>query len=357
MADSKFKNVGTPRIAHELAIHLLEGGHDVFGVTNGVKAPTKGSRPYPVSVIGPHFSLQTLPRFVSMVRGKCDLIHFHGGEQMSYFARISRLFCPIPVVFTFTFIPSIFRRTMPPLTRLMLSHLSRMTKRTGRLSRLDHSIALTEFARKKLIMDDGFSPSEVSIIRYGISDDYLEATSDGSKITGPVAYTTGPSDARGFHDFLQSVPITLLKHPHARFAALARDDLEFGRLRNLCPPSVEVLAPRYFLNAIAPASVVVMPFRTHAAIDPPLSLLESMAAGKAIVTTPIGSIPEVLNSGRGQVVSTENPSEIAMATSQLLENNDVREEMAGAALHYARRFYNWKEAVSQITSVYQKVCN
>jgi len=355
MADSRFRSIGTPRIAHELAVHLLEQGHEAFAVTDGTRISEDNSRPYPIKIVGPHFSLGSLPKFASLVRDKCDLIHFHGGEQLSYFAKLLRVFSPIPLVFTFTFIPSIFRKTMPPQTRLMLSHLSQISRRIGSKFRVDHSIALSEFARKRLILDEGIDPSNISVVRYGISEDYLSSTISGTEVRGLVGCTTGPSNARGFHDFLESVPLTRIKHPQARFVALARDNLELAAFHRISPPGLEVMAPRYFLNAITPVSVVVMPFRTHAAIDPPLSLLESMATGKAIVTTPIGSIPEVMDNGRGQIVSTQSPLGIANATSQFLENDSLRNGAAEAALDYTRKTYDWKEAISRMTTVYQRV--
>src|SRR5437660_604902 len=167
MADQRSRVLGTPRIAHELALHLIDNGHDVFAITDATSTPEDTTeRPYPIETIGRHFSLDSLPRFASLVNRQCDVIHIHGGEQMSYYARLLGLITPVPIVFTFTFIPSVFRKSLPTGTRLMLASLSKARRAVPAKGQIDHSIVLSDFARERLVVDESFPATDVSVVRY-----------------------------------------------------------------------------------------------------------------------------------------------------------------------------------------------
>ena len=358
IAGERFSMLGTPRIAHGLAVHLIDRGHDVFVTTEGTRDPgVPDERSYRVESIGPRFSLSSLARFAKLSSGKCDVIHLHGGEQMSYYARLLRRLTPIPVVFTFTFVPSIFRKSLPRRTRLMLSWLSKVRGVMGNRSDFDHSIALSDFAKRRLIVDESFASEDVSVVKYGISNDYFEADGDGNAALGLVAYTAGADEERGVRDFILAARTVRARHPKVRFAVLPRDSLEFRRLSSMCADGIEVFSPNYFLTAVKPASLVVMPFRRHVAVDPPLSLLECMALGKVVVATPVGSIPEVLGNDRGWIVPPNNPAEIANAECGILDDMGLGRRIATAAREYSHRVYNWDTAIKSIESIYEKVHN
>ena len=88
-----------------------------------------------------------------------------------------------------------------------------------------------------------------------------------------------------------------------------------------------------FLSSL---DVLIMPVQsTGRMIDPPLTLLEAMAAGTNVVTTGIGAIPELINDGvNGLLVpeaSRTDPGAYAELTMQLLQDSDKRMVMRAAA--------------------------
>jgi len=239
----------------------------------------------------------------------------------------------------------------------MLACLSKVRRTLRSSGQIDHSITLSEFARERLILDESFTPADVSVVRYGISKDYLEADFDQIAAPPIVAYTGGPYEERGVTDFINAGLAARPSHPQVRFALLARDYLEFERLRSMTPDGIELWRPNYLLTAVKLVSLVVMPFRKHVSIDPPLSLLECMALGKAIISTPIGSISELLEDGRGWIVPPNSPNGIENAECSILDDNELGKRLATSAREYSRRSYNWDKAMKSIVSIYDKVCN
>ncbi len=72
----------------------------------------------------------------------------------------------------------------------------------------------------------------------------------------------------------------------------------------------------------------------------PVSLLEAMAGGMTVVSTPVSGIPELIESGRnGYLVEPDNPQALAELLGELLTNPDKRRAIsAGARETIAARF-------------------
>ncbi len=102
---------------------------------------------------------------------------------------------------------------------------------------------------------------------------------------------------------------------------------------------------------LAGAAVVIMPFRVGSGTR--LKLIEAMAAGKAIVSTPIGTEGFPVQHGQ-EVYLAETAQELATAVLHLLDHPQEREQLGRAARAFARH-YDWRVVVSQFDLVYTKV--
>ena len=95
--------------------------------------------------------------------------------------------------------------------------------------------------------------------------------------------------------------------------------------------------------------IFVQPSRTESM---PLTVLEAMAAGRAIVATDVGYVREMLDAPEaGVIVPPESPEAIAEALLTLLHNPERRERLGTAALERARREYSMEIFQKRINDV------
>ena len=85
----------------------------------------------------------------------------------------------------------------------------------------------------------------------------------------------------------------------------------------------------------------------------PLSLLEYMALGRAIVATAVGGIPEVITDERdGLLVAPGNAEQVAAAITRLLDAPEERLKLGSAAARRQAAEYDLDSTVRQIESLY-----
>jgi len=81
--------------------------------------------------------------------------------------------------------------------------------------------------------------------------------------------------------------------------------------------------------------VVLLPYDSRTQVTSGV-LAEAVAAGKPVVATAFPHAVELLSSGAGTVVDHENPSAIAAALREILEEPDVAHSMQLAARSISR---------------------
>jgi glycosyltransferase involved in cell wall biosynthesis len=103
------------------------------------------------------------------------------------------------------------------------------------------------------------------------------------------------------------------------------------------------IAPLYAL-----ADVVVMPSRWEGF---GLVLVEAMAAGRPLVTTAVGPIPEVVGEGSALLIPPDAPGELARAVLALLDSPRLAGALAARGRERARRF-SWARAGERLDALY-----
>jgi len=88
----------------------------------------------------------------------------------------------------------------------------------------------------------------------------------------------------------------------------------------------------------------------------PLSVMEYMAAGKPVVATNVGGVPDLVRDGiDGYLVEPRNPSALARAVSTLLANRELRIRMGESARGRQRDEFDIDVTVRRIEELYHEL--
>ena len=126
-------------------------------------------------------------------------------------------------------------------------------------------------------------------------------------------------DGKGHDILLQAVPALLARVPSVRVVMAGGGERE-RELRESARPlgdAVRFLGPREDMRELlAACDVVALPSLTEAL---PTALMEAAAAGRPVVATRVGGVPEVVDDGRsGILVPARDPAALAHALAALL---------------------------------------
>ncbi|WP_299026753.1 glycosyltransferase family 4 protein [uncultured Thermanaerothrix sp.] len=173
----------------------------------------------------------------------------------------------------------------------------------------------------------------------------------------PVVLTLGRLGQRkGTYDLLQAVPLILKYQPQAEF--WLGGDGEVERVRELV--SKESWGDRVRLlgwvtgeqkaEVLSRASVFILPSYNEGL---PLAILEAMAYGLPVVSTPVGGIPEAVADGEtGFLVQPGDVQAIAEKTVLLLKDDGLRKQMGANARQRALTHFDVRSVIHKIFEVY-----
>jgi len=86
----------------------------------------------------------------------------------------------------------------------------------------------------------------------------------------------------------------------------------------------------------------------------PNAILESMAAGVAVVATRVGGIPEIVEHEQtGLLIAPDNDLELASAIERFITQPSLRKECSLRAHEYATRRFDWDQVSEQYGNIYR----
>ena len=230
-----------------------------------------------------------------------------------------------------------------PDTRLA-SLLKRWTSR-----RLSAHIAVGEAAAREVERRAGIVPHSVRTIHNGVPDD---ARVPLSRVTdAPVVGTIARLDPiKGLDvalDALSSLPDVHL--------VIAGEGPELPRLEAQTR-RLGLLERVHFVgwadrarDLLAGFDVFILPSRSESF---PLTVIEAMLAGRAVVATAVGSVAEAVVDGvTGMLVPPDNPRALGAAVASLLADRALRAEMGSAGRDRALQLFD----VAAMAHAYENV--
>jgi glycosyltransferase involved in cell wall biosynthesis len=224
-------------------------------------------------------------------------------------------------------------------------------RRTGRI------IAAAEYIRQQYLDAVGLPPEQVVTILQGVELPPAVSAPAGS----PRVAIVGRLDpVKGHADFLAAAALILPRHPGTRFIVagrpetIARSDLE-RQARDLgLGEAVEITGHLDDLAALhREAGIGVVASTGSEAVS--RVTLEWLAAGRPVVATRVGGIPELVDDGRtGFLVPPRDPAALAEAIGVLLAHDERRRVMGEAARADAVARFSLSRFAAETVRVYEE---
>jgi glycosyltransferase involved in cell wall biosynthesis len=124
-----------------------------------------------------------------------------------------------------------------------------------------------------------------------------------------------------------------------------------GPLRGLLPNALGFVPRDEAQRLLSRAAVVVIPSHREGL---PLVLLEAMAHARAIVATPVGGIPSVVEDGvTGLLVPKGDSEALRAAITRLLGDSALRRELGAAARARVQEVASWDRVLDETLAAYE----
>ena len=276
-----------------------------------------------------------LSRLVSLVRRyRFDLVHAHG-QDAAILASWARRFTDFRLVVTRHVLEEPGDGLRKKLRARLALHALRRAEAPVAVSRAvaDHLARLSSIHSEGIrVIRNGVPLERFDPVRLSRGRDLLR-NSLGAGPEDPLVLVPAVLRPGKGHDLLlEAVPPVVEAFPATRFAFAGSGELE-DTLRDKAAgfgDTVRFLGHRTDVPELMAASdIVLLPSLAEAF---PTVALEAAAAGRAIVASRVGGVPEVVEEGvTGVLVAPGDPRGLAAATVALLANSEKREAMGQAA--------------------------
>lgn len=231
--------------------------------------------------------------------------------------------------------------------------------------RADALIAVSSEDRRCMIEVERIDPAKIVVVPNGVEipqdDSHDVRTELGIDSTVPVVGTVGNLvPVKGFDVLVESAALLRERHPDLRVLIVGHGVGEADLRRRTAAAGVEdtvtLLGPRprsevpAFIRAF---DVAVCCSRREGS---PLSVMEYMAAGKPVVATRVGGLPELVRDGEtGTLVQPEDPRALADGIASLLDEPERGRAMGRRGRELQRREYSLDRQVERIEELYESL--
>lgn len=365
-------NVGGPALHVALLSARLDPGRFATLLVTGRESVSEGSmvelrrlevaRVRVVPSLGRSIRLLgDLRSFIAVLRiireYRPHIVHTHLAKA-GLIGRLAARVAGVPVV-VHTFHGTVFTGYFGRLGNLAYVLIERV------LARLSSTlIAITPRQRDELVALGIAPPSKIAEIPLGLDLQRFERLPDREASRAVLAIPSGALVAvivarlvpiKDIGTFIRAIALLRQRLPKVR-ALVVGDGAERARLEALARSlNIEDVCRftgmRADVEAIyAAADVVVLASLNEGS---PVSLIEAMSGGKAVVATSVGGVPDVVSDGRtGLLVPPRDPRALAQAIEKLLLDEGLRSRLGGAAREASGRF-SGDRLVADVEELYE----
>jgi phosphatidylinositol alpha-1,6-mannosyltransferase len=232
----------------------------------------------------------------------------------------------------------------------------------------------------------GVDPAKIEVIPLSMGPHKLdmpstcEKTEEERNVFGfetrfTVTYLGSPCTLRGTDTLIRSFKKILQKHDNTRLVILSRRALgmpsrerDHLSIEEICLKrlvqrlhlecNVEIISGTLDKSTleqyVLASDVIALPFKLIFS-EPPLSLLEAMSYGKAVVTTNLGILPEIIGNNRGILTKPGDPNSLAEAILFLKENQKESVNIGKNANRFVSGLPDWDGVALQLIRLLDEV--
>tara|TARA_Y100000294_G_C8346490_1_gene252928 strand:+ start:75 stop:365 length:291 start_codon:yes stop_codon:yes gene_type:complete len=93
------------------------------------------------------------------------------------------------------------------------------------------------------------------------------------------------------------------------------------------------------------------------AMEPPLTIIESMYLGKPVITSNVGGNREIINNMENGILINPDPENLTKAIMTLLLDDRKRDEIGQLAQKTIMKKYNWNKCATKVVEIYKRIAN
>jgi len=184
-----------------------------------------------------------------------------------------------------------------------------------------------------------------------------EKYTSSPNITDPtIVYVSHLSERKGVNEFATAISTLIEQHDnltvHVAGSGPYSDRIEQLQSRYDKINYHGYVSEEKKRELLADGSIFVLPSYAEGL---PIAILEAMAAGNAIVSTSVGSIPEVITEDMGHVIEPGNSDALYTALQSLCNSQPTVNQMAEKNMWAIETQYNWDRITSEMLELYLKM--
>ncbi|BDT58217.1 polysaccharide biosynthesis protein [Massilia varians] len=176
---------------------------------------------------------------------------------------------------------------------------------------------------------------------------------------GRILFLGQVEPRKGIYELLEALALLRARFPHVRLAIGGQGELEQVQGRAAALGVADLISELGWVTAqrkqeeLARASIFCLPSHAEGL---PMALLEAMAAGKAVVSTGVGGIPDALRDGdNGLMVEPGNVASLAAALGRLLGDEAERRRLGARARATIEQEFESGVVIGQLSAVYRQL--
>ena len=297
-----------------------------------------------------------------------DLFHFYGNIRLGYVAGLCKNFIKKPIIATITRdyrALSYKRELFDVISKVTIidSYLKKLKRYL--LSQIDGIICFNKYFKSTLINLFKLNERKVYQINPCIKREFSKGKQKRINIFNnnriKILYWGDGFLERGFDIFCELYEEISIRYPKTEFIVAVRNmekelksKINLKKKNNLHLFNLEEKPyPFKIQDLVYTSDIIVLPFRTNA-MEPPLTIIESMAVGKPVITTNAGGNRELIRNNRTGVLVSPKLDELIEATTYLLDNEKKRKEIGEEAANFIYEHFKWENSVKKIEEIYSK---